>query len=150
MLNMQLRRQRMMMLMQQQQQQQQQAAVAGGFSPPPNVTAPPGMDHPMAGPPMNQPGQQQQQPPYPYGGNYGEIHWRHRTALTDWQSGAEPALANRPNPAVQTLGVLGLSRSQNVCEGCLHALNLSRLCTLSIGLHSYRLRLGKFPQFIVL
>uniref|UniRef100_A0A8C7CS27 Nuclear receptor coactivator 3 n=1 Tax=Oncorhynchus kisutch TaxID=8019 RepID=A0A8C7CS27_ONCKI len=61
----QMRRQRMMMLMQQQQQQQQ--AAAGGFSPPPNVTAPAGMDNPMAGPPMNQPGQQQ----FTYGGNYG-------------------------------------------------------------------------------
>lgn len=61
----------MMMLMQQQQQQQQ--AAAGGFSPPPNVTAPAGMDNPMAGPPMNQPGQQQ----FNYGGNYGltRIHF---------------------------------------------------------------------------
>uniref|UniRef100_A0A8C2DM43 Nuclear receptor coactivator 3 n=1 Tax=Cyprinus carpio TaxID=7962 RepID=A0A8C2DM43_CYPCA len=61
-----MRRQRMMMMMQQQQQQQQQVA-AGGFSPPPNVTAPTGMDNPMGGPPMNQPGQQ----PFNYGGNYG-------------------------------------------------------------------------------
>ncbi|CDQ61530.1 unnamed protein product [Oncorhynchus mykiss] len=63
MMTIQMRRQRMMMLMQQQQQQ----AAAGGFSPPPNVTAPAGMDNPMAGPPMNQPGQQQ----FTYGGNYG-------------------------------------------------------------------------------
>uniref|UniRef100_A0A672SE41 Nuclear receptor coactivator 3 n=1 Tax=Sinocyclocheilus grahami TaxID=75366 RepID=A0A672SE41_SINGR len=54
------------MIMMQQQQQQQQVA-AGGFSPPPNVTAPTGMDNPMGGPPMNQPGQQ----PFNYGGNYG-------------------------------------------------------------------------------
>ena len=59
---------------QQQQQQQQQAAAAaaaaaaGGFSPPPNVTAPGGMDNPMAGPNMGQPGPQQ----FGYGGNYGE------------------------------------------------------------------------------
>ncbi|XP_018611430.1 nuclear receptor coactivator 3-like isoform X1 [Scleropages formosus] len=66
MMNMQLRRQRMMMLM---QQQQQQAAAAGGFSPPPNVTAPPGIEHPMSGSPMGQPGQQQQA--FPYGSNYG-------------------------------------------------------------------------------
>lgn len=68
MLNLQteMRRQRMMMMMQQQQQQQQQVA-AGGFSPPPNVTAPTGMDNPMAGPPMSQPGQQA----FNYGGNYG-------------------------------------------------------------------------------
>uniref|UniRef100_A0A8C1Z388 Nuclear receptor coactivator 3 n=1 Tax=Cyprinus carpio TaxID=7962 RepID=A0A8C1Z388_CYPCA len=62
-----MRRQRMMMMMQQQQQQQQQQVAAGGFSPPPNVTAPTGMDNPMGGPPMNQPGQQ----PFNYGGNYG-------------------------------------------------------------------------------
>nr|XP_029539542.1 nuclear receptor coactivator 3-like isoform X1 [Oncorhynchus nerka]XP_029539543.1 nuclear receptor coactivator 3-like isoform X1 [Oncorhynchus nerka] len=61
MMTLQMRRQRMMMLMQQQQ------AAAGGFSPPPNITAPAGMDNPMAGPPMNQPGQQQ----FNYGGNYG-------------------------------------------------------------------------------
>uniref|UniRef100_A0A673MKP6 Nuclear receptor coactivator 3 n=1 Tax=Sinocyclocheilus rhinocerous TaxID=307959 RepID=A0A673MKP6_9TELE len=62
-----MRRQRMMIMMQQQQQQQQQQVAAGGFSPPPNVTAPTGMDNPMGGPPMNQPGQQ----PFNYGGNYG-------------------------------------------------------------------------------
>uniref|UniRef100_W5M8Q6 Nuclear receptor coactivator n=1 Tax=Lepisosteus oculatus TaxID=7918 RepID=W5M8Q6_LEPOC len=62
MLNHQLRRQRMMMLMQQQQQ-----AAAGGFSPPPNVTAPAGMDTPMGGPPMTQPGPQQ----FSYAANYG-------------------------------------------------------------------------------
>uniref|UniRef100_A0A8C1BD89 Nuclear receptor coactivator 3 n=1 Tax=Cyprinus carpio carpio TaxID=630221 RepID=A0A8C1BD89_CYPCA len=56
-----MRRQRMMMMMQQQQQQQ---VAAGGFSPPPNVTAPTGMDNPMGGPPMTQPGQQ----PFNYGG----------------------------------------------------------------------------------
>uniref|UniRef100_A0A668AI00 Nuclear receptor coactivator 3 n=1 Tax=Myripristis murdjan TaxID=586833 RepID=A0A668AI00_9TELE len=70
MMTMQMRRQRMMMLMQQQQQQQQQQqgqGAAGGFSPPPNVTAPGGMDSPMGGPPMNQPGQQA----FNYGGNYG-------------------------------------------------------------------------------
>uniref|UniRef100_A0A8C8J8B8 Nuclear receptor coactivator 3 n=1 Tax=Oncorhynchus tshawytscha TaxID=74940 RepID=A0A8C8J8B8_ONCTS len=61
MMTLQMRRQRMMMLMQQQQ------AAAGGFRPPPNITAPAGMDNPMAGPPMNQPGQQQ----FNYGGNYG-------------------------------------------------------------------------------
>uniref|UniRef100_A0A4W5NWE1 Nuclear receptor coactivator 3 n=1 Tax=Hucho hucho TaxID=62062 RepID=A0A4W5NWE1_9TELE len=65
MVTMQMRRQRMMMLMQ--QQQQQQAAAAGGFSPPPNVTAPAGMDTPMGGPNMGQPGPQQ----FGYGGNYG-------------------------------------------------------------------------------
>lgn len=54
-----------MMMMQQQQQQ----AAAGGFSPPPNVTAPTGMDNPMAGTAMNQPGQQ----PFNYGGNYGGL-----------------------------------------------------------------------------
>lgn len=71
MVTMQMRRQRMMMLMQQQQQQQQAAAAAaaaGGFSPPPNVTAPGGMDNPMGGPNMGQPGPQQ----FGYGGNYGE------------------------------------------------------------------------------
>lgn len=60
-----------MMLMQQQQQQGQgqgQAAVRG-FSPPPNVTASGGMESPMGGPPMNQPGQQG----FNYGGNYGEL-----------------------------------------------------------------------------
>ncbi|XP_041743657.2 nuclear receptor coactivator 3-like isoform X2 [Coregonus clupeaformis] len=62
MMTLQMRRQRMMMLMQQQQQ-----AATGGFSPPPNITASVGMDNPMAGPPMNQPGQQQ----FNYGGNYG-------------------------------------------------------------------------------
>ncbi len=56
------------MMMQQQQQQQQQVA-AGGFSPPPNVTAPTGMDNPMGGPPMTQPGQQS----FNYGGSYGRI-----------------------------------------------------------------------------
>lgn len=56
------------MMMQQQQQQQQQAA-AGGFSPPPNVTAPTGMDNPMGGTAMNQPGQQ----PFNYGANYGVL-----------------------------------------------------------------------------
>ncbi|XP_022055608.1 nuclear receptor coactivator 3 isoform X1 [Acanthochromis polyacanthus] len=65
MMTMQMRRQRMMMLMQQQGGQSQGAA--GGFSPPPNVTAPGGMDSPMGGPPMNQPGQQG----FNYGGNYG-------------------------------------------------------------------------------
>lgn len=59
----------MMMLMQQKQQQAAAAAAAGGFSPPPNVTAPAGMDNPMGGPPMNQPGQQQ----FAYGGNYGKM-----------------------------------------------------------------------------
>lgn len=71
MVTMQMRRQRMMMLMQQQQQQQAAAAAAaaaGGFSPPPNVTAPGGMDNPMGGPNMGQPGPQQ----FGYGGNYGE------------------------------------------------------------------------------
>ncbi|XP_012992022.2 nuclear receptor coactivator 3 isoform X2 [Esox lucius] len=62
MVTMQMRRQRMMMMM-----QQQQAAAAGGFSPPPNVTAPAGMDAPMGGPNMGQPGPQ----PFGYGGNYG-------------------------------------------------------------------------------
>ncbi|XP_041860017.1 nuclear receptor coactivator 3-like isoform X2 [Melanotaenia boesemani] len=62
---MQMRRQRMMMLMQ--QQQQAAAAAAGGFSPPPNVTAPGGMDNPMGGPNMGQPGPQQ----FGYGGSYG-------------------------------------------------------------------------------
>lgn len=52
-----LRRQRIIM---------QQQAVAGGFSPPPNVTAPTGMDSPMGGTAMNQPGQH----PFNYGGNY--------------------------------------------------------------------------------
>ncbi|XP_023693852.1 nuclear receptor coactivator 3 isoform X2 [Paramormyrops kingsleyae] len=66
-INLQLQRQRMMILMQQQQQQQQATAPSGGFSPPPNVTAPRGMDNPMAAPPMNQPAQQQ----FAYGGNYG-------------------------------------------------------------------------------
>ncbi|XP_047203960.1 nuclear receptor coactivator 3-like [Girardinichthys multiradiatus] len=61
-----MRRQRMMMLMQQ-QQQNQAAAAAGGFSPPPNVTAPGGMESPMGGPPINQPGQQG----FNYGSNYG-------------------------------------------------------------------------------
>uniref|UniRef100_A0A3B4BJ91 Uncharacterized protein n=1 Tax=Periophthalmus magnuspinnatus TaxID=409849 RepID=A0A3B4BJ91_9GOBI len=64
-----MKRQRMMMLIQQQQQQQQQQqsqGPAGGFSPPPNVTAPAGMDNPMGGPPINQPGQQG----FNYGGNY--------------------------------------------------------------------------------
>ncbi|XP_066527194.1 nuclear receptor coactivator 3 isoform X2 [Hoplias malabaricus] len=65
-MTMQMRRHRVMMMMQQQQQQQQQAA-AGGFSPPPNVTAPTGMENPMGGASMNQPGQQ----PFNYGGNYG-------------------------------------------------------------------------------
>lgn len=65
MVTMQMRRQRMMMLM---QQQQQAGAAAGGFSPPPNVTAPGGMDNPMGGPNMGQPGPQQ----FGYGGNYGE------------------------------------------------------------------------------
>ncbi|XP_067360868.1 nuclear receptor coactivator 3-like isoform X3 [Channa argus] len=64
MMTFQVRRQRMMMLMQ--QQQQQQPGAAGGFSPPPNVTAPGGMDSPMGGPPLNQPGQQG----FSYGGNY--------------------------------------------------------------------------------
>ncbi|XP_034023135.1 nuclear receptor coactivator 3 isoform X2 [Thalassophryne amazonica] len=61
MMTMQMRRQRMMMMMQQGQ------GAAGGFSPPPNVTAPGGMDNPMGGPPINQPGQQA----FNYGGNYG-------------------------------------------------------------------------------
>lgn len=65
MVTMQMRRHRMMMLM---QQQQQAGAAAGGFSPPPNVTAPAGMDNPMGGPSMGQPGPQQ----FGYGGNYGE------------------------------------------------------------------------------
>lgn len=65
MVTMQMRRQRMMMLM---QQQQQAGAAAGGFSPPPNVTAPGGMDNPMGGPNMGQPGPQQ----FGYGGNYGQ------------------------------------------------------------------------------
>lgn len=56
-----------MMMVRQQQQQQGQVAV-GGFSPPPNVTAPGGMDSPVAGPHMNQPGQQG----FNYGANYGE------------------------------------------------------------------------------
>lgn len=43
--------------------------TAAGFSPPPNVTAPGGMDNPMGGPNMGQPGPQQ----FGYGGNYGEI-----------------------------------------------------------------------------
>lgn len=67
MVTMQMRRQRMMMLMQQQQQQAAAAAAAGGFSPPPNVTAPGGMDNPMGGPSMGQPGPQQ----FGYGGSYG-------------------------------------------------------------------------------
>ncbi|XP_033825313.1 nuclear receptor coactivator 3-like [Periophthalmus magnuspinnatus] len=62
MVSLQMKKQRMMMLM-----QQQQAAAAGGFSPPPNVTAPGGMDSPMGGPSMGQPGPQQ----FGYGGNYG-------------------------------------------------------------------------------
>lgn len=62
-----MRKQRMMIMIQQQQQQGQGAG--GGFSPPPNVTAPGGMDSPMGGPPMNQPGQQG----FNYGGNYGEF-----------------------------------------------------------------------------
>ncbi|KAM9785369.1 nuclear receptor coactivator 3-like [Neosynchiropus ocellatus] len=66
MVTMQMRRQRMMMLMQQ-QQQAAAAAAAGGFSPPPNVTAPGGMDGPMGGPNMGQPGAQQ----FGYGGSYG-------------------------------------------------------------------------------
>uniref|UniRef100_A0A3P9NN37 Nuclear receptor coactivator n=1 Tax=Poecilia reticulata TaxID=8081 RepID=A0A3P9NN37_POERE len=68
--NLHMRRQRMMMLMQQQQQQQAAAAAAaaaGGFSPPPNVTAPGGMDSPMGGPNMGQPGPQQ----FGYSGSYG-------------------------------------------------------------------------------
>ncbi|XP_038127460.1 nuclear receptor coactivator 3-like isoform X2 [Cyprinodon tularosa] len=70
--NMHMRRQRMMMLMQQQQQQAAAAAAAaaGGFSPPPNVTAPGGMDSPMGGPNMGQPGPQ----PFGYGGSYGMGH----------------------------------------------------------------------------
>uniref|UniRef100_A0AAQ4QZP1 DUF1518 domain-containing protein n=1 Tax=Gasterosteus aculeatus aculeatus TaxID=481459 RepID=A0AAQ4QZP1_GASAC len=63
MVTMQMRRQRMMMLMQ--QQQQAAAAAAGGFSPPPNVTAPGGMENPMGGPNMGQPGPQQ----FGYGGS---------------------------------------------------------------------------------
>lgn len=72
MVTMQMRRQRMMMLMQQQQQQHAAAAAAaaaGGFSPPPNVTAPGGMENPMGGPNMGQPGPQQ----FGYSGNYGEF-----------------------------------------------------------------------------
>lgn len=59
----------MMMFMQQQQQQAAAAAAAaaGGFSPPPNVTAPGGMDGPMGGPNMAQPGPQQ----FGYSSNYG-------------------------------------------------------------------------------
>ncbi|MEQ2220437.1 hypothetical protein ILYODFUR_005452 [Ilyodon furcidens] len=70
--NMHMRRQRMMMMMQQQQQQAAAAAAAaaGGFSPPPNVTAPGGMDSPMGGPNMGQPGPQQ----FGYGGSYGMGH----------------------------------------------------------------------------
>uniref|UniRef100_A0A3P9JB68 Nuclear receptor coactivator n=1 Tax=Oryzias latipes TaxID=8090 RepID=A0A3P9JB68_ORYLA len=64
---MQMRRQRMMMFMQQQQQQAAAAAAAGGFSPPPNVTAPGGMDSPMGGPNMAQPGPQQ----FGYSSSYG-------------------------------------------------------------------------------
>lgn len=44
--------------------------TAAGFSPPPNVTAPGGMDNPMGGPNMGQPGPQQ----FGYGGNYGEFN----------------------------------------------------------------------------
>ncbi|KAK7881656.1 hypothetical protein WMY93_030065 [Mugilogobius chulae] len=66
MVSLQMKKQRMMMLM----QQQQQAAAAGGFSPPPNVTAPGGMDNPMGGPSMGQPGPQQ----FGYGANYGMGH----------------------------------------------------------------------------
>lgn len=62
MVSLQMKKQRMMMIM-----QQQQAAAAGGFSPPPNVTAPGGMEGPMGGPNMGQPGPQQ----FGYGGNYG-------------------------------------------------------------------------------
>ena len=72
----------MMMLMQQPQQQQQQQqgqAAAGAFSPPPNVTAPGGMDSPMGGPPMNQPGQQG----FNYGGNYGELTETEPTATSN-------------------------------------------------------------------
>lgn len=70
-----MRRQRMIMLMQQQQNQ----VAAGGFSPPPNVTAPGGMESPMGGPSMNQPGQQG----FNYGSSYGELSdaetccWQH-------------------------------------------------------------------------
>lgn len=73
----------MMMLMQQQQQQQQAAAAAaaGGFSPPPNVTAPVGMENPMGGPNMGQPGPQQ----FGYGGSYGES-----TELVAQQNTAAP------------------------------------------------------------
>lgn len=65
MVTLQMKKQRMMMLMQ--QQQAAAAAAAGGFSPPPNVTAPGGMENPMVGPNMGQPGPQQ----FGYGGNYG-------------------------------------------------------------------------------
>lgn len=58
-----------MMFMQQQQQQAAAAAAAGGFSPPPNVTAPGGMDSPMGGPNMAQPGPQQ----FGYSSSYGEF-----------------------------------------------------------------------------
>lgn len=60
------------MMLMQQQQQQAAAAAAGGFSPPPNVTAPGGMENPMGGPNMGQPGPQQ----FGYGGNYGELRDR--------------------------------------------------------------------------
>lgn len=66
MVTLQMKKQRMMMLMQQ-QQAAAAAAAAGGFSPPPNVTAPGGMDNPMGGANMGQPGPQQ----FGYGGNYG-------------------------------------------------------------------------------
>lgn len=66
MVTLQMKKQRMMMLMQ--QQQAAAAAAAGGFSPPPNVTAPGGMENPMVGPNMGQPGPQQ----FGYGGNYGK------------------------------------------------------------------------------
>lgn len=57
------------MMLMQQQQAAAAAAAAGGFSPPPNVTAPGGMESPMAGPTMGQPGPQQ----FSYGGSYGEF-----------------------------------------------------------------------------
>ncbi len=65
-----------MMLMQQQQGQ----GAARGFSPPPNVTAPGGMDSPMGGPPMTQPGQQG----FNYGGNYGEFTEPELCIISSW------------------------------------------------------------------
>lgn len=69
-----------MMLMQQQQGQGQAAAAARGFSPPPNVTAPGGMESPIGGPAMNQPGQQG----FNYGGNYGELTEMRLCVIFSW------------------------------------------------------------------